>query len=276
MRTRSISLLSTATVVSLALVLGACGDDDDAGSGDTTTTEATEVAAPDGLVSGGELTVCSDTPYEPFEFEGDDGEQTGYDIELLRAVAEDAGLDLEVKDLPFDGILATLAAGECDVVASAVSIQPERAEQVDFTDPYFDSGQSILVRAEDAEKYPTLESLAGKTIGVQATTTGETYANDHKPEGATVKSFEDADGMFAAIKSGDVDALLQDLPVNGYRVSQDDSLALTQTFPTEEQYGFAVEKGDTAMLDFLNDGLTRLRDDGRFDEIYATYFGESK
>ena len=276
MRTRSIRFLSTATVVSLALVLGACGDDDDAGSGDTTSTTAPAVAAPEGLVSEGELTACSDTPYEPFEFEGDDGEQTGYDIDLMRAIAEDAGLDLVVKDLPFDGILATLAAGECDVITSAVSIKPERAEQVDFSDPYFDSGQSILVRAEDVDKYPDLASLAGKTIGVQATTTGETYANEHKPEGATVKSFEDADGMFAAIASGDVDALLQDLPVNGYRASQDDTLALTQTFPTEEQYGFAVEKGDTATLDFINDGLDRLRDDGRFDEIYATYFGESK
>ena len=275
MRNRSIPLLSTATVVALALVLGACGDDDSS-SGDTTSTSEAVVAAPDGLVSGGDLTVCSDTPYDPFEFEGDDGEQTGYDIDLMRAIADDAGLDLEVKDLPFDGILATLAAGDCDVVASAVSIKPERAEQIDFSDPYFDSGQSVLVRAEDEDKYATLASLTGQRIGVQATTTGETYANANKPEGATVVSFEDADGLFAALTSGDIAAILQDLPVNAYRASKDDTLKLTETFPTEEQYGFAVEKGDAEMLDFINDGLSRLRADGRFDEIYATYFGESK
>ena len=229
MRTRSISLLSTATVVALALVLGACGDDDSSDAGDdTTTTEAPAVAAPDGLVSEGKLTACSDTPYEPFEYEGDDGQQTGFDIDLMREIADDAGLELEVLDLPFEGILGSLAADQCDVITSALSIKPERVEQVDFSDPYFDSGQSLLVQADEAEEYPTLASLAGERIGVQATTTGETYANAHKPEGATIVSFEDADGMFAALASGDVAALLQDLPVNGYRAAKDDSLQLTE------------------------------------------------
>ncbi len=277
MRTRSISVLSTATVVALALVLGACGDDDASDAGDgSTTTEAPAVSPPEGLVDEGTLTACSDTPYEPFEYEGDDGRQTGYDIDLMRAIADDAGLELEVLDLPFEGILGSLAAGQCDVITSALSIKPERAEQVDFSDPYFDSGQSLLVQADEAEEYPTLESLAGERIGVQATTTGETYANAHKPEGATIVSFEDSDGMFAALASGDVAALLQDLPVNGYRAAKDDSLVLTERFPTEEQYGFAVEKGDVAMLDFVNDGLGRLRADGRFQEIYDVYFGGSK
>jgi ABC-type amino acid transport substrate-binding protein len=251
-----------------ALLLGACGDDDDdsASSGGDNGVD---------LVSSGTLTVCSDTPYEPFEFEGEDGEQTGYDMDLLRAVADNNDLDLEVKDLPFDGILGALAAGDCDVVASAVTITDERAEQVDFSDPYFDADQSLLVKVENEQSYATLDGLAGQTIGVQSGTTGESYANDNLPQGATVQSFEDAAGLFGALESDTIAAVLQDFPVNAYRATQDDSVVVTETFPTGEQYGFAVAKGNEGVLTMINDGLADLRDDGTFDEIFATYFGEA-
>lgn len=261
-------------LLSFGLVLGACGDDDDTATDDTTSTTApTESAAeaPEGLVSDGTLTVCSDTPYEPFEFKDDAGEDTGYDMDLLRAVAERADLDLSVIDLPFDGILGSLTAGDCDVVASAVTITDERAQQVDFTDPYFDADQSLLVPADSAETITALADLAGATIGVQSGTTGEAYANENATD-AEIKSFEDSDGLFAALASGDIDAILQDLPVNAYRATQDESVVVVETYPTGEQYGFAVEKGDTALLAFLDDGLAALRDDGTFDEIYGTYF----
>ena len=276
---RNLRTLPFLVLVPLVLALGACGDDDDS---DATTddTEAPDsgdeatATAPEGLVDDSALTVCSDTPYEPFEFEGDDGQQTGYDMELLRAIAQDADLELAVSDLPFDGILGALAAGQCDVLASAVTITDERAQEVDFTDPYFDADQSLLIRAEDEGTYASLADLTGQRIAVQSGTTGETYANEHLPEGATVVSFEDADGLFGALASEDVAAVLQDFPVNAYRATQDDSFTVTETFPTGEQYGFAVEKGDTATLEFINDGLATLREDGRFDEIFGTYFGE--
>ena len=269
---RSTRTVAWLAVAALTVALGACGDDDATSSEGSTTTAASTATPPEGLVKEGQLTACSDTPYEPFEFEGPDGVQTGFDIDLMRAIAGDAGLELEVLDLPFEGILGSLAAGECDVITSALSIKPERLEQVDFSDPYFDSGQSLLVRAEDKDTYPTLESLAGQRIGVQATTTGETYANAHKPEGAEIVSLQDSDAMFGALASGDIAAILQDLPVNAQRAKVDPSFALTEKFETDEQYGFAVEKGDTAMADFISAGLARLREDGRFDEIYGTYF----
>jgi ABC-type amino acid transport substrate-binding protein len=259
-----------ALVAAGALLLGACGDDD----GDDNATSDGGSSGPD-LVSSGTLTVCSDTPYEPFEFEGEDGEQTGYDIDLLRAIADNNDLDLEVKDLPFDGILGALAAGDCDVVASAVTITDERAEQVDFSDPYFDADQSLLVKKDNEQTYATLDGLAGQTIGVQSGTTGETYANDNKPEGATIQSFEDASGLFGALESNTIQAVLQDFPVNAYRATQDDTVVVTETFPTGEQYGFAVAKDNEGVLTMINDGLADLRDDGTFDEIFATYFGEA-
>ena len=277
MRTLTTRLVATLAVGALALA--ACGDDDDSEAGDsadTTEADGGQAAADVELVNEGTLTVCSDTPYEPFEFEGPDGEQTGYDMDILRAIAENNDLSMEVIDLPFDGILGSLAAGDCDVVGSAVTITDERAEQVDFSDPYFDADQSLLVRAEDEETYATLEDLASQTIGVQSGTTGEAYANENTPTGATIQSFEDADGLFGAIAAGQIEAILQDFPVNAYRATQDDSLVVTETFPTGEQYGFAVEKGNEGVLTLINDGLAELRDSGEFDEIFQQYFGEAE
>ncbi|HZA75157.1 MAG TPA: transporter substrate-binding domain-containing protein [Acidimicrobiales bacterium] len=277
MRTLTTRLVATLAVGALALA--ACGDDDDSEAGDsadTTEADGGQAAADVELVNEGTLTVCSDTPYEPFEFEGPDGEQTGYDMDILRAIAENNDLSMEVIDLPFDGILGSLAAGDCDVVGSAVTITDERAEQVDFSDPYFDADQSLLVRAEDEDTYATLEDLAGQTIGVQSGTTGEAYANENTPQGATIQSFEDSDGLFGAIAAGQIAAILQDFPVNAFRATQDDSLVVTETFPTGEQYGFAVEKGNEGVLTLINDGLAELRDSGEFDEIFQQYFGEAE
>lgn len=261
-----------AVVGATALLFAACGDDDD--SGDTTTTEADSdtVDAPEGLVSEGQVTICSDTPYEPFEMKDQEGNDTGFDIDLVAAIADRADLEISVIDLPFEGILGSLAAGDCDVVASAVTIDDERAKQVDFTEPYFDSAQSLLIKA-DNDEIETIADLAGKTVGVQTGTTGEDYANENA-EDATITSFEDSDGLFAALESDTIDAILQDLPVNGYRSAQDPSVTVVETYPTDEQYGFAVEKGNAELLTFLDEGLEALRDDGTYDELFATYFGE--
>jgi polar amino acid transport system substrate-binding protein len=262
-----------ALLVPVALLVTACGSDDDDPATDTTAAVGEGPTAPEGLVSDGTLTVCSDTPYEPFEFKDDAGEDTGYDMDLLRAIGDTVDLELSVIDLPFDGILGSLEAGDCDVVASAVTITEERARQVDFTDSYFDADQSLLIKADQVGEITTLADLEGATIGVQSGTTGEAYANENAT-GAEVKSFEDSDGLFAALEAGEIVAILQDLPVNGYRSTQDDSVVVVETYPTDEQYGFAVKRGNASMLDFLNTGLAALRADGTFDEIYATYFGD--
>ena len=260
-------------LVPVALLVTACGSDDDDATTTTTAPADDTVTAPAGLVTEGTLTVCSDTPYEPFEFTDDAGEATGYDMDLLREIGGTADLELEVIDLPFDGILGSLEAGDCDVVGSAVTITEERANQVDFTTSYFDAEQSLLIKADQAGEITTLADLEGATIGVQSGTTGEAYANENAT-GAEVKSFEDSDGLFAALEAGEIVAILQDLPVNAYRSTQDDSVVVVETYPTEEQYGFAVKQGNAELLDFLNTGLAALQSDGTFDEIYTTYFGD--
>ena len=249
--------------IAFALLLGAtaCGSDgSDGSSSDSTAKEM------------GTLTVCSDIPYAPMEMEGEGPrglQYTGFDIELMDAMAVTMDDKLEVLDVDFDGILGNLASGKCDVVASSLTITDERKEQADFTKPYFDADQSLLVKADSGVK--SLADLEGKTIGVQSATTGETYANENKPDGATVKSFPDTDGLFGALASSDIDAILQDLPVNAGRAAEDDSVVVVETFPTEEQYGFAVKKGSDLTAE-LNTALADVKESGAYDELYEKYF----
>ncbi len=274
MRHRSLLALPLITVA--ALLLGACGGDD--ASDETTTTASSGGSGGlEGveLVNDGQLTVCSDMPYKPFEFD-EDGETTGFDFDVVSAMGEQLGVEVEFVTTPFDSIIPALVAGDCDMIASAMTITDERKEKVAFTDAYFDADQSLLVLKENAEKFATLEDLAGKTIGVQVETTGATYAAENKPEGATIKEFSTGDEIFPALISGDVDAALQDLPVNAYRAATaPDQFVVTETFPTGEQYGFAVTKENTALLEALDGALATLREDGTYDTIYAEWFGES-
>lgn len=269
---------ATALLAVLAFVLAACAGETTTTAGDDTATTGSDntAATPAEVetIAAGKLTVCTDAPYPPFEFQADDGTWTGFDMDLLGAIAENLGLELAVTVQPFDGIWLAPAAGTCDMVASAVTITPERAEQALFSDGYFDADQSLLVREADAGTYPDLDSLAGKTIAVQTGTTGEQYAKDHTPEGATLKSFDEPAAMFLALESSDVDAILQDFPVNAERATQEpDKFELTATFPTGEQYGFVTSQDNTVLMGAVNAELATVRDDGTYDEVFATYFG---
>ena len=217
--------------------------------------------------------VCSDIPYEPFEMEGEGPrglKYTGFDIELLDAIAEDQNATLSIQDSDFDTIFASVNAGKCDIVASAVTITPEREENSLFSDPYFDADQSLLVPADS--DVTSLDDLAGKTIGVQSGTTGESYAQENTPDGAEVKSYPDAAALFAAITADQIDAVLQDLPVNSARADKDDTVKVVAKIPTGEQYGFVVAKENTEVQTALNTGLAAVKDDGTYDEIYTAYF----
>ena len=265
-------------LVAMVLLVGACRDDggssDEAGSpgGDAAGGDAAGAEAPEfELISEGTLSVCTDAPYPPFEFE-EDGEFTGYDMDILRAVAENLGLELEVSVVPFDGIWLKPAAGDCDLVGSAMTITPERAEQALFSDPYFDADQSLMIRVADEDEYATLEDLDGATIGVQTGTTGEDYAEENAPDGAEIQSFDEPSALFLALESEEIDAILQDVPVNLDRANQHPDLVVTESFATGEQYGFAVSQDNEGLAEAVNQQLEALREDGTFDAIFEEYF----
>lgn len=255
-------LRSVAVTVLLVLGLAACGGGD--GGGEF------------GLINEGQLTVCSEIPYPPFEMEGEGGEFTGFDIDLITAIAEELDLEANVVNTGFDGIQSgsAMAAGTCDIAASAMTITEEREENLDFSEPYFRSDQSLLVKADS--DITTLADLAGMRIGVQSETTGAAYAEENAPDDATITEFPSGADAILALQGGQVDAVLQDLGPNADAASKDDSVVVIETYPTEENYGFAVEEeGKEDLLEAVNEALQTLRNSGTYDEIYGRYFPDT-
>lgn len=224
-----------------------------------------------GLVNAGTLTVCSDIPYKPFEYE-ENGEYTGFDMDMVGEIAKAMDLKLEVKDVGFDGLQSgvVLASGKCDMGASAMTITPEREKKLAFTDGYYDSEQSLLVPKGSDIK--SIDDLAGKTVGVQQGTTGEKYTRENAPKDAKIKAYPSDAEIFPALQSKGVAAVLQDLPVN-LEHTQGGKFEIVAKFKTDEQYGFAVKKdGGEALLKELDSKLAELRDNGKYDELYDKYF----
>ncbi|WP_066296285.1 basic amino acid ABC transporter substrate-binding protein [Arthrobacter luteolus] len=226
-----------------------------------------------GLVDAGTLTVCSNLPFQPFEYIDDNGEYAGFDMDLSREIATGMGLDWALQNVGFDGLQSgtVLAAGQCDLIAAAVTITPEREDKLAFSDPYYDSLQSLLVPS--GSSVAALEDLDGKKVGVQQGTTGEIYARDNA-QGAEVVSFQSDAELFPALQAGNIDAVLQDLPVN-LDHTDGGKFDIVATYETDEAYGFAMKKqGSEELVAAVNAELAELRANGKYQEIYDRYFSE--
>lgn len=246
----------------LVLSVSACGSGD-GGGGDDSGLD---------LVKSGTLTVCSDVPYAPFE-DFDKSAPSGFkgfDVDLVTNIAKEMGVKLAIKDSDFDALQSGLLlnSGQCDMAASAMTITEERAKRLTFSDPYYDSEQSLLVPAGSPIK--SIDDLDGKTLGVQKGTTGESYAKEHV-KGAKIISMKDDATEFQALKAGNVDALLQDLPVNLTHTT-DGKYTIVEKYDTGEQYGFAFKKDNTALVDEVNKDLKAMKDDGTYQKLYDSYF----
>jgi polar amino acid transport system substrate-binding protein len=270
-----------ALLLALALAFAACGDSGDGddgtnAAGDDASTTTAKAADVGDLVKDGQLTVCSDIPYAPFEFE-DGGELKGIDVDLMKGIAGQLGLKATFRDTDFDGIFASLAAGNCDVIASSVSITDERKKANDFTEGYFEINQSMLVRKGDETKYKDFASLKGKTIGVQSETTGAEFATTEAQKvGAQIKEFTGADELFTALKAKQIDAVVQDFPINSYNAETTGDTVVSATFDSNEaeQYGFVVPKDHPELLQAIDGALADLHQSGEYDKIIKQYLGD--
>jgi polar amino acid transport system substrate-binding protein len=255
---RTTTILAT---TALALTATACATE-------TTTSESGA-----NVISAGKLTVCTSLPYEPFEFEKGN-EIVGFDMDLMKKVAEANNLEMTVVVTGFEGIQSgqALNSGKCDIAAAGMTITDERAKVIDFTDPYFDATQALLTKDKSLD---SLEALDGKSLGVMTGTTGEMYAKENAPKGVTLKAFENLGLQTSAVKSGQIDAIIQDNgPLLDYANKNPDTF-VTAEFNTGEQYGFAVKKGGNAeLLASANQVIKDSKSDGSYNEIYKTWFGE--
>jgi len=243
--------------LSLMIILGACGGD-----------ESSDGELQDSYV------VVSDTSFVPFEFY-EDGEYVGFDIDLINAVADEVGFEIEMETTNFDGIIPGLQTGSFDIAIAGISIREDRKESVDFSDPYYESGLSIGVHIDNDDIHD-IDDLEGKTIATRLGSTSADYIEENI-EGAEANQYEQLDQAYLAVENGSVDAILYDAPNVAYYIQTqgEDSLKMVGDLYQAENYGIAISKGQEELVDAINDALSTLRDDGTYDEIYEKWFGEA-
>lgn len=276
--------LAAAMVFSLA----ACGSKDDgkqgttaAPAGDTTTAAAgDETTAPADdktettAAAGGEgkkYVIATDTTFAPFEFENDNGQMVGIDLDLLAAIAEDQGFEYELQVVGFNAAVTALESGEVDAVIAGMSITEKREKLYDFSAPYFDSGVGMAVAADS--EIASYEDLKGLQVAAKIGTEGCTFAESIADQyGFTIAQFEESAGMYQDVLSGTSAACFDDYPVLGYEISRGTELKLPLPMEQGSSYGFAVLKGENAeLLEMFDKGLANLKANGKYDEIVNTY-----
>lgn len=259
---KKIMLLCIAAVMGLAMLTAGCGDNatssDNAssGSGDAKT-----------------LKVGTNADFAPFEFQGEGSDEyQGFDMDIIRAVGKEMGVNVEINNIAFDGLIPALQSGNIDIAISGMSITDERKQQVTFSDPYYDSGLTAMVKADNND-INSFADLNGKKIAVQIGTTGAEEAK--KIPNAQVKEMNSSADTFLELKAGNVDAVLNDKPVNDYYMvkNSDSTVKRVGEKLTSESYGIALKKDNTELAAKINAAIQKLKENGQYNEIYKKWFG---
>jgi polar amino acid transport system substrate-binding protein len=245
------------------VIVAGCGDDEDDGDGGSTASEVE-------TLTEGELFVGTDAPFEPFEIgTPEDADFSGYDIEVMNAIGEELGLEVTYQNTGFNAIFRDTANGLFDTAAAASTITEEREQVVDFTDPYYEAQQALLV--PEGSEIASVDDLADVIVGAQDGTTGETYAND-ETDASEVRGFPQGPDAVNAVVTGQVDAVIIDEPVAIDAVEKQGGVELVETIQTEELYGFAVAPDNDGLREAMNEALTGLKEDGTLADLYEKYF----
>lgn len=227
-----------------------------------------------GTTEAKKITVAAINDYPPFEFKKD-GKLTGFDIELVEAIAKKENLQVEWKEMKFDGIIPALQGNQIDAAISAISISDTRKQVVNFTELYFKSGLSLIVKKDSALN--KLEDLKDKTIVAKQGTTGLTKAKELSEKyGAKVRVLQDDTTLYLDVESGNADATINDFPGAAYKIKVDGAnskLRILGDKLTGEDYGIAISKSNKDLLDKFNKGLKALQDSGEFKQLMEKYFG---
>ena len=221
------------------------------------------------------LVIATDATWPPMEFVDENKQIVGFDIDLMNAIAKAMDFQVEFKNTAWDGIFAGLEAGEYDAIMSCVTIYPEREEKYDFSDPYLNAGQIVVVRADETTIQGSSD-LSGKTAGAQIGTTGATAIED--VGGATLREYDTIDLAMQDLVSGNIDAVVCDTPVAAdFALASDPfkgKLKIVGEAFTDEHLGMVVRKGEMQdLLKLFNDGLKKVQGDGTYDEIVAKWIG---
>jgi glutamine transport system substrate-binding protein len=222
------------------------------------------------------VNVATDPSFVPFEMmDSETGEMIGFDMDMINEIAERAGFEVNLTTMEFSGIIPAVQTGSQEIAIAGVTITEERAEIVNFSDPYYDSGLRIIVRA-DNEDVATIDDLEGMTIGSKIGSTSYDFLQDKFGDTAEITPYPGTSDMYMALLGRNVDAAFYDAPNVAY-FSQTRGEGRTKVVgPLYEgqQYGIVFNKG-SEWVEPANEALAAMREDGTYDEIYTKWFGES-
>jgi len=229
---------------------------------------STEVAQ---IKTAGKLVVATDATYPPLEYQNEKGEMVGFDIDLAREIANDLNVSLELRNVSFDKIFDVLKNGEVDLVISSVTITSEREKEMDFSNPYLNAGQVIVVKEGNSD-IGGVTDLEAKKVGVQKDTTSETEALKYSEPG-NVKKYLDYTPAKADLLAGRIDAIVIDYPAGVAMAQASGGLISVVGKPfTSEFYGVTLAKGQTALTNAVNNTIARLKRTGRLGELENVWF----
>jgi polar amino acid transport system substrate-binding protein len=219
-----------------------------------------------------ELVVGSSATYRPFAYENPNKEIVGYDIDIIKAVAQKSGLQIKIVNTPWTGIFAALNNGDVDLVISGVTINDKRKQSYDFSMPYFEARQLIAVQKDSSAK--TLKDLAGKKIGVVTGSTGDdTASREFGKTNPDIRRFESTPVVISELVNSGIDAAIGDNGVIAFRAQEHKQLKTVNdpAFP-KEFFGIVVKQGNKALLDKINSGMAAIKADGSYAQIYKKWF----
>ena len=246
-------LLSVILMAACVFSLAACS------SGDADTSEADTEEEKETLI------MATNAEFPPYEYyEGD--EIVGIDVEIAEAIADQLGMELKVEDMAFDSIIAAVSSGKADIGVAGMTVEPDRAEQVDFSDTYAHTSQVVIVKEDSEITGP--EDLEGKKVGVQLGTTGDILADD---SGAEVERYNKGFEAVQALTQDKIDAVIIDSEPAKQFVAESEGLKILDESYTEEDYAIAIAKDNDELLEKVNDALADLKESGKLDEIVNKY-----
>jgi len=267
--------LQTAAVLVAGFVLTACGKKEEPTPVATPAPAASVAAAAPPPPPAKVYQVGTDAAYAPFESQNEKGEIVGFDIDVVTAIAQKAGIEVKFVNTPWEGIFNALGQGDRDLLVSSITITEERRQTMDFSDAYFDAAQLIAVKENSkVAKFADLKKLK---VGVQTGTTGDEAVSKLLGKTNTnIKRFESTPLALKELEAGGVDAVVADNGVVIHYVANNPGGKFKTVSDKEfvpEQYGIAVKKGNTELVAKLNKGLADIKADGTYDKIYTQYFG---
>lgn len=220
--------------------------------------------------------IVMDSSFAPFEYQNDSGKYEGIDVDLIKAIAEQQGFNIELSNPGFDAALNAVQAGQADAVIAGMSITDARKEIFDFSDPYYTS--NILLAVKKGSSVKSYEDLNGMTVGAKNGTASYTWLSEHADQyGYSLRAFDEASTMYDSLNSGSIDALMDDEAVLRYAIKQGRKFETPIDGEKSGEYGFAVNKGaNPKLLEMFNNGLAALVKSGKYDKIVNKYLGTSE